>query len=249
MYLPVLSAVSTSEIYISGDVTIDDSAVIAPGVILQAAEGSRIVIGAGACIGMGSILKAYGGAIELQDNAILGAGVLIIGNSKINSQVCVGTSTTIYNTSLDSGTIIPAGSIIGDPTRSLATSSPKNYSSSSVADVAEQKENISYQPNKQDFSLKPKKEFPSPQEVKLTSEVKEEKEKVKQETLVTEAMETDAQPEQDWDVTDSNNNKVTEDPWQTSSQNINLNQNPVIGQVYINKLLCTLFPEKQPKEK
>jgi carbon dioxide concentrating mechanism protein CcmN len=240
MYLPVLPAVSTSEIYISGDVTIDDSAVIAPGVILQAAKGSKIVIGAGACVGMGAILKAYQGTIEVKENAVLGAGVLVIGQSKIESQVCVGTSTTIYNTSLDSGTIIPAGSVLGDPTRSLETFSHNNYTSSPpLSDDREKEKNKTATSNKKESKLK--------NEVTLTPEIEEEKEILGEETLVTETTEIDAKPEEEWNVKQSRDRGITEDPWQTPPQNIN--EKPVVGQVYINKLLFTLFPEKQPKDK
>ena len=154
MYLPVLQAISTSEIYISGDVKIDDSAVVAPGVILQAAPQSRIIIAAGACIGMGAILKAYQGTIEVRENAVLGAGVLIIGKSQIGAKVCIGTSTTIYNTSIEPMTVIPAGTVIGDPTNSRKT----------AAKIHTQPERLSQQVSTTAESTKEKSKPKEPQE-------------------------------------------------------------------------------------
>lgn len=219
MYLPALSAISTSEIYISGDVIIDDTAVIAPGVILQAAKGSKIIISAGACIGMGAILKAYQGKIEVKENAILGAGVLVLGNSKINSKACIGSCTTIYNTSVDFDSIIPAGSIMGDPTRTITN----DYDSSPQLSNKES-------------------DFPK---IEIKPDIKIEKEVLETETSKTQEAEIETNSDQEWNIPNNNNNNDIQDPWQNSS--VNINQNPVVGQVYINKLLFTLFPEKQLK--
>ncbi|MGK7873757.1 MAG: carbon dioxide concentrating mechanism protein [Xenococcaceae cyanobacterium] len=120
MYLPPLQTVSKSDIYMSGDVTIHPSAVVAPGAILQAAPNSRIVIGAGVCVGMGAILNAYQGSIEVETGAILGAGVLIIGKGKIGENACIGAATTIFNASIEPMAVVSAGSLIGDPSRQVA---------------------------------------------------------------------------------------------------------------------------------
>ena len=45
----------------AGNVSIDLSAVIAPGVLLLAEDNNRIKIGPGVCIGAGSIVRATGG--------------------------------------------------------------------------------------------------------------------------------------------------------------------------------------------
>ena len=45
-------------VHLDGNVSIDPSAAIAPGVLLQAEENSRITIGAGVCIGAGTIVHA-----------------------------------------------------------------------------------------------------------------------------------------------------------------------------------------------
>jgi carbon dioxide concentrating mechanism protein CcmN len=107
----------------SGDVTIHPSAAIAPGVILQAAPNSRIVIAEGVCVGMGVILNACEGTIEIQNGATLGAGVLIVGCGTIGSRACVGAATTIFNQSIAPWQVVPAGSLIGESGRLVEESS------------------------------------------------------------------------------------------------------------------------------
>lgn len=123
MDLPLIPLVDHSQIYISGDVTIETPSAIAPGTILQAAPNSRIIIRAGACIGMGSVIQSYQGTIEIKTGAILGAGVLVIGHGKIGSYACIGTATTIFEAEVAAQEIIPAGSVIGDSSRQVAVES------------------------------------------------------------------------------------------------------------------------------
>lgn len=245
MYLPVMPAVHTSEIRISGDVTIDDSAVIAPGVILEAAQGCKIIIGAGVCIGMGSILKAYQGTINVKDNAVLGAGALVIGNSTIHSQVCLGTSSTIYNISVESGSIIPSGSILGDPTRSSNTSSQsspqeKETQLNDFVSTTEEKINEQYPQEREELKIKNNNQFNS-----NVNKPKNHSKKVETENIKSEVTPIETKYEQDLSVSEPDSN--IDDPWQSSSQSTNINQNPVVGQVYIKNLLFTLFPEKKSK--
>lgn len=108
---------ANSEICISGDVEIHPSASIAPGVILQAAPQSRIVIGADVCLGMGVILSVDRGVIEIERGAALGSGVLVIGASKIGNNACVGTATTIFQASVTAMAVVSPGSLIGDTSR------------------------------------------------------------------------------------------------------------------------------------
>ena len=123
MDLPLIPLVDHSQIYISGDVTVEKPSAIAPGTILQAAPNSRIIIRAGACIGMGSVIQSYQGTIEIQTGAILGAGVLVIGYGKIGSYACIGTATTIFEAEVAAQEIIPAGSVIGDSSRQVVVES------------------------------------------------------------------------------------------------------------------------------
>jgi carbon dioxide concentrating mechanism protein CcmN len=120
MHLPLLRPISTANYFVSGDVVIDECAAIGPGVILQADAGSRIVIAAGVCIGMGAILHAHQGNIEVEAGANLGAGVLIVGTGKIGANACVGAATTVLNSSIEPVQVVPAASIIGDTSRQAA---------------------------------------------------------------------------------------------------------------------------------
>lgn len=106
--------------YLSGDVVIHRDAVIAPGVLMLADPGSRIIIGAGVCIGLGAILHAHGGDLTIEAGATLGAGVLIVGAGCIGANTCVGATTTVFNTSIDRGQLIPPASLLGDTSRQIS---------------------------------------------------------------------------------------------------------------------------------
>lgn len=114
MNLPPLQPISNSHFYVSGDVTIDPNAAIAPGVILQADPDSRIVIAAGVCIGMGVILHAYEGTLEVETGVNLAAGVLVVGKAKIGANACIGSATTIFNCSIESSQVVPPGSLLSE---------------------------------------------------------------------------------------------------------------------------------------
>lgn len=119
MSLPSLQLcpISTSHFYISGDVVIQDGAVIAPGVLIQADPGSQIIIRAGVCIGIGSILHAHDGLVEIGEGANIGAEVLLIGQVLIGAKACIGSATTILNSVIERGQVVPPGSLIGDTSR------------------------------------------------------------------------------------------------------------------------------------
>jgi carbon dioxide concentrating mechanism protein CcmN len=187
MSLPPVQPVSRSEFYVNGDVTIHESAVVAPGAILRAAPNSQIIIGAGACVGMGTILSAYQGVIAVGAGAILGAGVLIVGQGEIGDNACIGSTTTIYNASIEAMTVIPSGSLIGDTSRQIMIEV-------AVTEEREAIEEIANDP----WEIPP----PAPPPI---------------------------QPEPQTEISTTN-----EPPKQ-----------PVVGQVYINQLLVTLFPERR----
>jgi carbon dioxide concentrating mechanism protein CcmN len=119
VYLPPLQAMHDSQVYISGDVSIDPSAAIAPGVLLQASPGSTITIAAGVCIGMGAVLHACEGTLEIQAGASLGAGVLIVGAGVIGPNACIGAQSTLLNTSVEGKLLVPSGSVLGDRSRQI----------------------------------------------------------------------------------------------------------------------------------
>ncbi|HYW19610.1 MAG TPA: transferase [Nodularia sp. (in: cyanobacteria)] len=119
MSVPPLHLCNNFDSYTSGEVTIHPSAVLAPGVILQAAVNSKMIIGPGVCIGMGSILQVSEGTLEVEAGANLGAGFLMVGQGKIGENACVGSATTVFNCSIEAGTVIPPGSILGDTSRRM----------------------------------------------------------------------------------------------------------------------------------
>lgn len=120
MYLPPVHPISNSHFYVSGSVTIHPSAAIAPGVLLQADPESQIIIAAGVCVGMGAVLHAHQGILEVEEGANIGTGVLIVGKGKIGTNACIGSMTTILNSDLGWGEVVPPGSLIGDASRQVS---------------------------------------------------------------------------------------------------------------------------------
>ncbi len=119
MSLPPLQLrpISTSHYYVSGNVTIHDGAAIAPGVLIQADPDGCVIIKSGACIGVGSVLHAHQGTVEVGEGANIGAEVLLVGQVTIGAHACIGTASTILNSSIELGRVIPPGSLIGDTSR------------------------------------------------------------------------------------------------------------------------------------
>ncbi|NJP09368.1 MAG: hypothetical protein HC866_07685 [Leptolyngbyaceae cyanobacterium RU_5_1] len=115
-----LQPISTSHYYISGDVTIQAGVAIAPGVLIQADPESCIIIKTGACIGIGAILHAHNGTLEIGEGANIGAEVLLVGQVRIGANACIGAATTVFNSSVEWGQIVPPGSLIGDFSRQPA---------------------------------------------------------------------------------------------------------------------------------
>ena len=123
MHLPTLPWSSNSYVYTEGDVSIDASAAIAPGVILRADPDCKIVIASGVCIGMGSVLHAHGGTLEVEAGANLGAGVLVVGQGTIGANACIGAVTTIWNSSVEPWQVVPAASVVGEKGRKISAAS------------------------------------------------------------------------------------------------------------------------------
>jgi carbon dioxide concentrating mechanism protein CcmN len=119
MSVPLLRLSDNFDKYISGEVNIHKSVVLAPGVILQAAANSKIIIGPGVCIGMGSILQVNEGILEVEAGANLGAGFLMVGPGKIGANACIGAATTVFNCSVAPEQVIPSGSVLGDNSRQI----------------------------------------------------------------------------------------------------------------------------------
>ncbi len=144
MSVPPLRLSNNFDSYISGEVTIHPSAVLAPGVILQAALNGKIIIGPGVCIGMGSILQVDKGTLEVEAGANLGAGFLMIGQGKIGTNACIGSATTVFNCSVAPGQVVPPGSILGDTSRRIGAikSEPSKTNASTATQVAKEGKNL-----------------------------------------------------------------------------------------------------------
>ncbi len=102
----------------AGNITIDPSAIVAPGVVLLAEGTNRIAIGAGVCIGAGSILRATGGNLTIGAGVCIGREVLIIGTGSIARDACIGAGTTTLDPQIAEGAVIPPHSLLGDRSRS-----------------------------------------------------------------------------------------------------------------------------------
>ncbi|MCA2641971.1 MULTISPECIES: carbon dioxide concentrating mechanism protein [unclassified Microcystis] len=201
MSLPPVQPISRSEFYVNGDVTIDESAIVAPGVILRAAPNSQIIIGAGACLGMGTILTAYQGVIAIGAGAILGTGVLIVGQGEIGENACIGSTTTIFNASVAAMSIVPSGSLIGDTSRQITI----------------------------EVSATPSEPQPVVSQVSPVPSVEE----AVAETVVS-----------PWDSEEMVAEASPPETREQASTTNRPNQASVVGKVYINQLLVTLFPER-----
>ena len=227
MPLPLIQPPSRSEVSIIGEVIIHEGAVVAPGTILQAAPNCRIVIHPGACIGMGTLINAYKGDIEIESGAMLGAGVLIVGQGKIGQNVCLGSCVTVINNSIESGTTIEAGTLIGDTSRQLSkqeTETPKQIKPENNG-CSENGHLITdnHEKDNQPKETEEKKPELAEEMEDLWADTPPEIEEVIEVPKIPEIPEIPTKP----DV-----------PAQT-------NNAPVVGQVYINQLLCTLFPDRQ----
>jgi carbon dioxide concentrating mechanism protein CcmN len=209
IYLPPPQPVLNKDIRISGDVEIHPTASLAPGVILQAAPNSRILIGADVCIGMGAIINACQGTIEIEAGAILGSGVLIIGESKIGSNCCIGTSTTIFQGNVPSMTVVEPGSIIGDASRQVEIETKPESAS----------------------SHRPTKKSPASQ-FNGTSSFNS------HQTPPEPQPKTSEEPKENSTSASIPHVEATVTPVQKPKV-------PVVGQVYINELLITLFPHRK----
>ena len=206
MYLPPPQPALNHDIRVSGDVEIHPTASLAPGVILQAAPNSRIVIGADACIGMGVIINAYQGAIKIGSGAILGSGVLIIGRCNIGNNCCIGTSTTIFQENVAAMSVIEPGSIIGDASRSVELDRDNSQSNGSKTK--------------------------SP-----TSHLNGNSNSASDRISNNKASEPEV-------VVDGDRNSASVSP-DSVEPAVQKSKDSVVGQVYINELLVTLFPYKK----
>ncbi len=98
--------------YVAGRVSLHATAIIADGVLLQADPGCRLIVGAGACVGTGSILHASQGILEIGADVTIGDHVLIVGSGQIGANACVGSHSTVIGESLQAGAVLSSHSLV-----------------------------------------------------------------------------------------------------------------------------------------
>ena len=121
-----LHFVSHTHYYCGGDIVVDSSAAIAPGVVLRAAVNASIRIGPGVCVGAGVVIQAKQGCVFVEAGASLGTGVLIVGQGHVGKDACVGPSSTLINPAIAAGEIVPPCSLLGATTATPKTAVPQN---------------------------------------------------------------------------------------------------------------------------
>ncbi|MBD1876634.1 hypothetical protein H6F75_24405 [Nodosilinea sp. FACHB-131] len=113
--------------YIQGDVDLAPGVAIAPGVLLGAAPGCRLVVSAGVCLGVDVVVQACHGDLVIEPGVSLGSGVLVVGHGSIGQHTCIGANSTLINPTIGASQAIAPGSLLGEPTQ---TSSDQESSSS-----------------------------------------------------------------------------------------------------------------------
>lgn len=248
MSVPPLRLSNNFDSYISGEVTIHPSAVLAPGVILQAAANSKIIIGLGVCIGMGSILQVHEGILEVEAGANLGAGFLMVGKGKIGANACIGSATTVFNCSVEPGQVVPPGSILGDTSRQIAQTkqlepSTNNPTSTSAPPQKEEENGLGGVKEKvissTNFSASAFVDFKQNKSISyFKSPVTPESQSPSVEEPVNNADSTLQETAQESTEHDS-------DPTQPATESPNGFGTQIYGQGSIHRLMTTLFPHRQ----
>jgi carbon dioxide concentrating mechanism protein CcmN len=244
MYTVPPPVYQSSQVYaVSGDVSIDESAAIAPGVILQADPNSRIIISRGVCIGMGCILHARDGTLEIEPGAILGTGVLIIGRGKIGENACIGSASTIFNASITRSQMLPAGSLIGDTSRPITgqfeslsdTPTPDHILESQELQIEEI--TPSEEPSAEMLTEEPLPESSPSLEDPWGESATEEKQEKQEKQETPQGL--------SWDSENTLNGKNSQLPEKRPASEFTDSPTILYGQTQISQLLTTLFPHRK----
>lgn len=237
---------SRNDVYISGDVRIDSGAVIAPGVVIQAAPNTYVAIAAGVCLGMGSIIQAHQGNIEIQQGAMIGAGVLIIGKSTIGENACIGYGSTIFRASIQAAIVVAPNSLLGDISRSgrgvveQQTPKPPHFRASNQGQTTPPK-SPAVKPTEDPWDAP---EFSTPEQKPSEPPSVEDSSPDKTEAVTPPESPPENPPEKDEKIAPEIIQTSPEIQEETNQRDL---KTPVVGQAYINQLLVTLFPHHPPK--
>ncbi|QHV01654.1 hypothetical protein [Synechocystis sp. CACIAM 05] len=236
MQLPPVHSVSLSEYFVSGNVIIHETAVIAPGVILEAAPDCQIIVEAGVCIGLGSVITAHAGDVKIQEQAAIAPGCLVIGPVTIGATACLGSRSTIFQQDIDAQVLIPPGSLLMNRVADVQTVGASSLTTDSVTE------------KKSPSTANPIAPIPSPWDneppAKGTDSSDQAKESIarKSRPSTAEAAEQISSNRSPGESTPTAPTVVTTVP--LVSEEVQ-EKPPVVGQVYINQLLLTLFPERR----
>lgn len=105
-------SISDTHYCVVGDVTVDSTAAIAPGVVLQAPSGSHIIIEKGACLAGGVCIQSRQGVLKIGAGASLGANVLVIGHGTIGANACISSSSTVINPQIAQSAVVPPCALV-----------------------------------------------------------------------------------------------------------------------------------------
>ena len=124
-----------------GNVDLAPGVAIAPGVLLGAAPGCRLVISSGVCLAADVVVQARHGDLVLEPGVSLGSGVLVVGHGSIGQHTCIGANSTVINPALGASQVVAPGSLVGDPSQSQnqvqsQASTPQSAPSSQTSSYA-----------------------------------------------------------------------------------------------------------------
>ncbi|MEL6472120.1 MAG: hypothetical protein AAFQ74_20520 [Cyanobacteria bacterium J06623_4] len=128
------TVVSSTHYCVVGDVTVDDTAAIAAGVVLQASPGSRIVIAPGACLAAGVCVQSRKGVLTIGAGASLGANVLVIGSGNIGQNACISAASTLLNPQVADAEVVLPGTVVGDSHGGSDANGAARYGSAQTLD-------------------------------------------------------------------------------------------------------------------
>lgn len=125
--------VSNTHYCVMGDVIVADDAMIAPGVVLQAAPGSRIAIASGACLAGGVCIQSRQGVLTIGSGANIGANVLVVGRGDVGSNACISPGSTLVNPHIEAAQIVPPNALIQNAVAAASAPASGGFTSGSYA--------------------------------------------------------------------------------------------------------------------
>ena len=232
-----LNFVSHTHYYRGGDVVIDASAAIAPGVVFRAAPNASIRVGPGVCVGAGVVIQAKQGCVFIESGVSLGTGVLVVGHGHVGKDACVGPSTTLVNPAIAANEVVPPCSLM-DGSHSPASSNRASTQSSNPSSKNQFQEQFQEKPSNfhtPDFQS-PNGPVPSVPITPRTSPT------VQPQAVSPKPVDV---PDLD-DVPSNGSNPPAENNGGGKSSAVATNNQHVYGRAHLNSLLSALFPHRQP---